>query len=201
MSGRTLGQDEPGRRRRGRLRGPGRRERAATLVTTTPVAGAPRHLRRFIRLLVIAAVLEEVDRTGWGERGSSLCELSSIGWRLGEVMDGVDRRVRDAGSTGEGGRRRCRVERRRRDGTGVERRWAAGEGGRSQRSRAGRRGGRRLAGGTEAAASSGAPALLLGTGREAAGQRPATPCAAQREGLGLGVTDWRRRRTRKWEGE
>lgn len=104
-------------------------------------------------------------------------------------MDGVDRRVRDAGSTGEGGRRRCRVERRRRDGTGVERRWAAGEGGRSQRSRAGRRGGRRLAGGTEAAASSGAPALLLGTGREAAGQRPATPCAAQREGLGLGVTD------------
>ena len=68
MSGRrketTLGQDEPDSRRR-------ERERAATLVTTTPVAGAPRHLRRFIRLLVIAAVLEEVDRTGWGGRGAA----------------------------------------------------------------------------------------------------------------------------------
>uniref|UniRef100_A0A0D3GH85 Uncharacterized protein n=1 Tax=Oryza barthii TaxID=65489 RepID=A0A0D3GH85_9ORYZ len=62
MSGRrketTLGQDEPDSRRR-------ERERAATLVTTTPVAGAPRHLRRFIRLL--ASLLQCWKRSIGGE--------------------------------------------------------------------------------------------------------------------------------------
>ncbi|BAS97985.1 Os06g0516200 [Oryza sativa Japonica Group] len=122
MSGRrketTLGQDEPDSRRR-------ERERAATLVTTTPVAGAPRHLRRFIRLL---ASLLQCWKRSIGGRGAA------FGCRTMRASDSLATAARAVKLACGRGRDEAAARARRRRGVRAHRR--------------GRRARCRLAGGT-----------------------------------------------------